>query len=101
MRGRVVRSLAQCWYQHGHAKAGRHWLERAVDVVSDEAGAPLAQVAHWLGVLVQQQGENEAAIQHFERSLTIWQELGDSNQMAVELNSLGIAHRSMGDLDTA
>jgi predicted ATPase len=98
---RLVQNLAPFWYQHGHAKRGRRWLERAVEVASSDAGAPLAQVAHWLGVLLEQQGEDAAAIPLLERSLAIWQELGDRNQMAVELNSLGITWRSLGDLRAA
>jgi tetratricopeptide (TPR) repeat protein len=58
-------------------------------------------VAPWLGVFRQQQGEDAAAIPLFERSLAIWQELGDQNQMAVQLNSLGITWRSLGDLGAA
>lgn len=98
---RLVQSLAPFWYQHGHAKEGRYWLERAIEVASSDAGAPLARVAHWLGVFRQQQGEDAAAIPLFERSLAIWRGLGDQNQMAVELNSLGVTWRSLGDLGAA
>ena len=48
-----------------------------------------------------QQGELDAALRVFERSLAIWRELGDRDQQARELNSLGITHRHLGDLDTA
>lgn len=98
---RLVQNMAPFWYQHGHVKERRRWLERAIEVASSDAGAPLAQVAHWLGVLLQQQGENAAAIPLFERSLAIWRDLGDRNQMAVQLNSLGITQRSLGDVGTA
>jgi len=98
---RLVQALAPFWYQHGHAKGARHWLERAVELASGTVGAPLARLTHWLGVLRQQQGENAAAIPLFRQSLAIWQDLGDQTQMAVELNSLGITYRSMGDLATA
>jgi tetratricopeptide (TPR) repeat protein len=36
-----------------------------------------------------------------ERSLAIWRDLGDRDQEARELNSLGITHHFLGDLDTA
>jgi predicted ATPase/class 3 adenylate cyclase len=98
---RLVQSLAPFWYQHGHTKEGRRWLENAIEVASSDSGVPLAQVGHWLGVLRQQQGEDGAAIPLFERSLAIWRELGDRNQMAVQLNSLGITWRSLGDLGAA
>jgi tetratricopeptide (TPR) repeat protein len=47
-----------------------------------------------------QQGEPDAALRLFERSLVIWRELGDREQQARELNSLGIVHRHLGDVDT-
>ncbi|MGN6791498.1 MAG: ATP-binding protein [Streptosporangiaceae bacterium] len=97
----LVRALAPFWYQHGHAKGAQQWLERAVDLSSDTADRPLAQVAHWLGVFRQQQGENSAAIPLFNQSLAIWRDVGDQVQVAAELNSLGITYRSMGDLPTA
>jgi predicted ATPase/class 3 adenylate cyclase len=98
---RLVQNLASFWYQHGHAREAVHWLERAVELAAGDAGAPLARVAHWLGVLLQQRGDNAAAIGVFERSLAIWRDLGDTERTAVELNSLAITHRGLGDQRTA
>jgi predicted ATPase/class 3 adenylate cyclase len=98
---RLVRALARFWYRHGYFTEGRRWLQRAIELTAEGGGAPLAQVAHWLGVLLQQQGELQAALPLFERSLTIWRDLGDRDQQARELNSLGITHHLLGDLDTA
>jgi predicted ATPase/class 3 adenylate cyclase len=98
---RLVYALASFWYHHGHAVEGRRWLERAVDLASQDAGAPLAQVAHGLGVLLTEQGDPEAARPFFERSLAIWRELGDKSEQARDLNSLGITHNQLGHIDTA
>jgi predicted ATPase/class 3 adenylate cyclase len=98
---RLAQALTPFWYQHGHATGARRWLERAVELASDDAGAPLAHAAHGLGVLVQQQGEDDAALPLFERSLAIWRDLNDQDHVARELNSIGITRRSLGDLDTA
>jgi predicted ATPase/class 3 adenylate cyclase len=98
---RLVQALAPFWYQHGHATEGRGWLERAMDLASADGGAPLARVAHGLGVLMDTQGEPDTARRLFERSLAIWRELGDRDQQARELNSLGIAHQRLGDLEAA
>jgi predicted ATPase/class 3 adenylate cyclase len=97
---RLVQALAGFWYQHGHATEGRRWLQRAMDLASADGGAPLARVAHGLGVLMDQQGEPATARRLFERSLAIWRELGDREEQARELNSLGITYRHLGDLDT-
>ncbi len=98
---RLVLALAQFWYQHGPATEGLRWLRRAIELAADDAGAALGQVAHWLGVLLQQQGHNDMAVPFFERSLAIWRDIDDRGQMARELNSLGITHNHLGDPDTA
>jgi len=98
---RLAQALAYFWYRHGHAVEGRRWLDRAVDLADEEGGAPLGQLAHWLGVLLQQQGEPQAALHVLERSLAIWRDLGDRNQQARELNSLGITHHHLNHFDTA
>jgi predicted ATPase/class 3 adenylate cyclase len=98
---RLARALGQFWYIRGHAGEGRRWLQRAVDLAADDAGAPLAGAAHWLGLLMQQHGELDAAVRLFERSLAIWRGLGERDQQARELNSLGGTHRRRGDPDAA
>ncbi len=97
---RLVQALTGFWYQHGHATEGRRWLQRAMDLASAAGGAPLARLAHGLGILMDQQGEPGAALRLFERALAIWRELGDREQQARELNSLGIVHRHLGHVDT-
>jgi tetratricopeptide (TPR) repeat protein len=98
---RLVQALTTFWYHHGHAAEGRQWLQRAIDVTSDDAAAPLAQLQHWLGVLLLQQGDLDAAAQALERSLAVSRELGDREQQASELSSLGVTYRVLGHLDTA
>jgi predicted ATPase/class 3 adenylate cyclase len=98
---RLVLALAYFWYRHGYLREGRRWLERAIELTAEGGGAPPAQLAHWLGVLLQQQDEPQAALQFLERSLAIWRDLGDRDQQARELNSLGITHHHLDDVDTA
>jgi predicted ATPase len=98
---RLVHALALFWYRHGYATEGRRWLQRAIDLTAEDGGAPLARLAHWLGVLLQQQGELQAALPLQERSLAIWRDLGDRDEQARELNSTGITHRLLGDVDAA
>jgi predicted ATPase/class 3 adenylate cyclase len=98
---RLVQALAHFWYRHGYTREGRPWLRRAIDLTAEDGGAPLAQLAHWLGVLLQQQGESQAARSILERSLAIWRDLGDREQQARELNSLGITHHHLADYDGA
>ncbi len=98
---RLAQALAYFWYRHGHAAEARRWLQRATDLAAEDGGAQLAQLAHWLGVLLQQQGEPHAALPVLQRSLAIWRDLGDREQQARELNSLGITQHHLDDFDTA
>jgi predicted ATPase/class 3 adenylate cyclase/Tfp pilus assembly protein PilF len=98
---RLVQALTLFWYQHGHETEGRRWLQRAMGLASADGGAPLAGVTHGLGVLMDTQGEPDAARRLFERSLAIWRELGNPDQQARDLNSLGIVHHHLGDLEVA
>jgi tetratricopeptide (TPR) repeat protein len=98
---RLVQALALFWYRHGYMTEGRRWLQRAIDLTAEDGGAPLAHLAHWLGVLLQQQGEPRDALPLLERSLAIWRDLGDRDQQARELNSLGITHHHLDDTGTA
>jgi tetratricopeptide (TPR) repeat protein len=98
---RLAQALAYFWYRHGHAAEGRRWLQGAIDLAAEDSGAALGQLAHWLGVLLQQQGDPEAARAVLERSLAIWRDLGERDQQARELNSLGITHHHLDDFDTA
>ncbi len=58
---RLVQALTLFWYQHGHLPEGRRWLLRAMDLAAADGGAPLAGVTHGLGVLMDTQGEPDAA----------------------------------------
>ncbi len=98
---RLVQALAPFWYQHGHTAEGRRWLQQAIVLTADDAGAPLARMAHWLGMLLFQQDELRAALALFERSLAIWRELGEEAEQVRELNSLGGTHLHLGHLDSA
>jgi predicted ATPase/class 3 adenylate cyclase len=98
---RLVQALSLFWYQHGHATEGRQWLQRAMDLASVDGGAPLARVAHGLGVLLDQLSEPDEARRLFERSLAIWRGLGDLEEQARELNSLGIVQRHLDNTGAA
>ena len=98
---RLVQALALFWYRHSYLAEGRRWLQQAIDLTAEDGGAPLAQLAHWLGVVLQMQGEPQAALLLLERSLAIWRDLGDRDQEARELNSIGITRHHLGELDTA
>ena len=98
---RLVHVLVPFWDQHGHVTEGRRWLEQAIALAAEDGGAPLANVARGLGMLLMRQGELDAALRLFERSLAIWRDLGDRDQQARTLLNLGSTHHYLGDLDAA
>jgi len=101
---RIASALGWFWYAHGRADEGRAWLQRAVEGDDADDGvspAVRARVAHALGVLQQQQGDNEEAVRNFERALALWRAIGNDDGLARELNSLGVARWSMSEPDAA
>jgi predicted ATPase/class 3 adenylate cyclase len=98
---RLVQALTYFWYQHGDAAEGRRWAQRALDLAAADGGAPLAQAAHGLGILLGKQGEPDAARRLFERSLVIWRNLGDRDREARALTMVGLTHFDLGHLATA
>jgi predicted ATPase len=99
---RLAGDLGWFWYTHGRASEGRAWLERAVageGTVAAPAAADAAaqaKASHALGVLQQQQGDNDAAATSFGRSLALWRAEGDEIGVSQELNSLGVTRWAQG-----
>ena len=90
--GRISAALGWFWYTHGRAAEGRAWLERAPET---------PRVLQALGVLQQQQGDNDRALESFERALELCQAAGDRYGQSRALNSLGITHWAEGRLGPA
>ncbi len=97
---RLAQALGPFWNMHGHAAEGRPWLERAIELAADDE-APVGRIAYWLGMLLLQQGDLEGARALLERSLAVWRVLGELEQQARALSSLGGTHRRLGNLDVA
>jgi predicted ATPase/class 3 adenylate cyclase len=93
---RLVQALGPYWYRYGHISEARRWTERAIDLFPDDGGAPLALLTFRLGILLDVQGDLEAALRLLERSLAIFREVGDRDRQAGALNSLGITHDRLG-----
>jgi predicted ATPase/class 3 adenylate cyclase len=102
LAGRIAAALGWFWYTHGRAAEGRRWLERTVawdlGALDPALGVRTAQA---LGVLQQQQGENEAALASFSLALDLARAAGDGAATARALNSLGITHWAESRLDVA
>jgi predicted ATPase/class 3 adenylate cyclase len=98
---RLGGALGWFWYAHGHALEG---CARLTDLLTRTVDAPeelRAKPMYALGVLLDQRGEPEQAVDLVERSLAVFREHGEQELVARALNSLGTIRRSLGDMDTA
>ena len=92
---RLAVGLGRYWYTHGLAVDGASWLRR----VHALEGIPVevrAQVARWLGVLLDLQADKAGATKVLEEAYKLFRELGDRAGEARALNSLGSASRTVG-----
>lgn len=97
----LASALGWYWYTHGQASEGRACI---VDLITQsvELDPPTrARALHSLGVLEQQQGDNDRAIVDLEAALGIWRADGDRLGIAKALNSLGTTRWALGDYDGA
>jgi tetratricopeptide (TPR) repeat protein len=97
---RLCQALSWFWYAFGYTAEGHRWQRRAVAVASAAGGPDLATALHGLAVLLLQQGETAEAKDALTVCLQIRRETGDRSKTAMELNSLGVAYWTLGDLDT-
>ncbi len=98
---RLCAGLGWFWYTSGYVEEGRHWCARASLLASPQQGAELAGVLHPLGVLLLQQGDVQKGRDVLAKCLRIWERIGDRSKIAMELNSLGLAYRALGQSDRA
>ena len=86
----LAASLWNFWLIRGHFHEGRAQLERLLALVpTDAPSTAWAQVRNGAGTLAAEQSDYDAARQHFEHSLAIWQSMGDERRVANLLLNLG------------
>ncbi|NOK83936.1 MAG: hypothetical protein GFH27_549309n63 [Chloroflexi bacterium AL-W] len=98
---RLGTALWRFWEVRGHWSEGVHWLEQAL---SREQQIPIelrASTLHVLGRLLAYLSEFQRAYTYLETSLQLWRDLGDQGNIALLLNSLGLAVNKQGQLDQA
>lgn len=94
--------LGLFWYQHGHFREGRDWLERALAKCGDEAPRGLrAWVSYYLAALIHPSGEQARAGLLLEEALALFRDLGDMRGVGWALNDLGLIALNNGDAAAA
>ena len=97
---RLCQAMSWFWYAFGYTAEGHGWQQRAAAVASAAGEPELANALHGLAVLLLQQGKTAEAKEALTTCLRIRRETADRSKTAMELNSLGVAHWTLGDADT-
>ncbi len=97
----LCEQLAWFWYACGYQAEGRRWTGLAVDAAAGRESPELMATLHMLGVLMLQHGDLVPGRDVLLTCLAFWRRDGNLTMVARELNSLGIAHRSLGQPDRA
>lgn len=98
---RLCEHLGWFWYGCGYQAEGRRWLQQALDVAGTTYSREVVVAVHGLAVLVLQQGDARRARDLLRLCLDYWRRVGDKVHISSQLNSLGIAYRSLGEEETA
>ena len=95
-------SLSEIARYRGNIDRSRHLAKRAEHVVADKGQREHAANAQLLlGRIEQDSGSYQKAQQHYESGLRHFEELGNPQQLAYAINSVGSLAGSLGDYATA
>jgi non-specific serine/threonine protein kinase len=101
---RLAAAVRRLWIVRGHLREGRRWLEAALERCPVGPQAPARARINALrgnGDLARQQGDLAAARACYEEIVRFATEAGDTLQIALLSNSLGIVALMQGDLRAA
>jgi predicted ATPase/serine/threonine protein kinase len=99
---RIVAELGNYWWSRGHAAVGLLVAREALALpVAQDASPDRARALHALGALSFFTQDVPAARVALEKSLALWEELGDRESMGPVLSGLGAVHSAEGRPDLA
>jgi len=96
--GAIVSAVVETLHRWGFIDFVRRLNEQTVDTASDLVKAI---ALHHLGIIHQDQGDYDKAIEKYNQSLEIVKELGNKGGIASTLHELGMIHAAQGDYDKA
>ena len=93
----VLEATEENWA--GRLQAADSRLQRAL-TIAEELGdrSAVATSFHQLGIVAQNRGEYDQAINYYQRALTTFEELGDRSAVATSFHQLGIVAQNRGCL---
>ena len=96
---RLVSALGSIWRQQGNLNEGKQWLARGLELsrrrgaVATSSMDPLALQGHVLleaGMRAMSQADYASANLRYQEAMALWRELGDQQNLAVTLESMGL-----------
>jgi predicted ATPase/DNA-binding winged helix-turn-helix (wHTH) protein len=94
---RLCIALFRFWDMREHLTEGRARLETILQLTGSGFVKERAKIGHFLGALTTALGDFSAAERFLQKSLHLYQELGDDWGTAASLNALGVSARDRGD----
>jgi predicted ATPase/DNA-binding winged helix-turn-helix (wHTH) protein len=98
---RLCVALFRFWDMREHLSEGRARLEAVLSMTGAGRSKEQARVSHFIGALASAQGDYPAARRLLEKSLSLYEELGDRTGIATSLNALAVSARDDGDYTLA
>jgi predicted ATPase/DNA-binding winged helix-turn-helix (wHTH) protein len=98
---RLSVALFRFWDMREHLSEGRARIETVLLLCGEERTRDRARLSHFLGALASALGDYRAAEHSLQRSLSLYEELGDESGIAASLNALAIVARDRGDYGSA
>ena len=98
---RLSMALFRFWDMREHLIEGRARLEQVLELAGSGHSGQRAKITIFLGALASAQGDFPAAEQFLEKSLSLYEGLGDHWGIAASLNALGVSVRDRGDYASA
>jgi predicted ATPase len=98
---RLCIALFRFWDMREHLTEGRTWLETGLCAAGTDFPNEQAKILHFLGAITTAQGDFAAAEGFLNRSLSMYEELGDEWGIAASLNAQAITARDRGDYVSA
>ena len=98
---RLSVALFRFWDMREHLTEGRARLETVLLLAGSDRSKERARVSLFLGALASAQGDYPAAKTVLEKSLCLYEELGDQSGIAASLNALAVSARDRGDYSAA
>ncbi|MFQ5910301.1 MAG: tetratricopeptide repeat protein [Thermoplasmata archaeon] len=100
-RAEIKAWIGQMLVKRGEYDEAKRICTEALDSVEGEECKEEAVALTSIGLMSQYRGENDRALEYFEKSLKISEKMDDKSGIAGTLNNIGITHRERGDGDKA